>query len=208
MARMYIYLLVCDYSQDYRKFQWLEFLWIENEQTLIREHYFTAKEASSYLRLIGLFMKFIRINGFFYFSGVCCIMGRVLYLAYNAIPFHWFVLSTVPNVALFIFNTQNAFMLYNYFVLIFFANAMFIRKSLRSLGEKRSALWRYRLKKSKLRLLVKQNLLQFNYIIKAFRESQRNFNFTFSYRSVIEFCNSIFQVKIKILICICFLIAA
>lgn len=184
MIRVYIYLLVSDYRQEFRKFQWLAFLRIEDEQTLIREHFFTAKEAGSYLRLIGLFMKFIRINRIFYWYGCFGVMGQVLYEAFNTIPLHWFLFSTVPNVAVYLFMTLNAFEIYNYFVLIFFANAMFTRNSLRSLAERRKTLLLGNPKKSKLRQLAKQNLLQFNYIIKNFRESQRNFNYTFCYRSV------------------------
>ena len=179
---MYAYLVISDYRKDFGKFQWLKFLWIEDEQTLIREHYFTTKEASSYLRLIGLFMKFIRINQILYWNGCFGVMGRMLYMAYNSIPLHWFLLSTLPNFAVFMFNSQVNFILYNYFVLIFFANAMFIRKSLRSLAAQ--SLWRYKLKKGKLRQLAKQNLIQFNFIIRNFQQSQRSFNYLFCYRSV------------------------
>ena len=182
MVRMYIYLLVNDYRKNFDKFKWLEFLRIEDEKTLIRKHFFTAKAAGEYLRAIGLFRQFTRINAALYFFGISGVMIRICYLAYAVVPFHWFILSTVPNVVAYFFMTQNAFTLYNYYVLIFFANAMFIRKSMQSLVAQRSALWRYKLKKSKLRQLAKQNLIQFNYIMKNFKASQRNFNYLFCYR--------------------------
>ena len=181
---MHAYLLVNDYRKDFDKFQWLEFLRIEDKQTLIREHFFTATEASSYLRLIRLFMKFSIINAIIFCNGCCGVMGRMLYMAYNSIPFHWFVLSTVPNAVVFMFATQTASILYNYVILTFFANVMFIRKSFQSLVVQRSALCQYKLKKNKLRQVVKRNLLQFNYIVWNFNLSQANFNYTFSYRSV------------------------
>lgn len=184
MVRMNIYLLVSDYRQDFRDFQWVKFLRIEDEQTLIREHYFTAKEARSYLLLIGLFMKFCRVNTALFLFGTFGVMARSLYLAYTVIPFHWFVLSALPNAAGFMFATQNSALLYNFFMMIFFANVMFIQKSLRSLVAQRAALCRYKLKKSKLRRLVKQNLVQFNYIIKNFADCQRNYNYFLSFRLV------------------------
>lgn len=177
-------MLISDHRADFRQFQWLEFLRIEDKQTLVRKHYFSVKEASSYLRLIGLFLKFVRINGLFYGFGCSCVVGRLLYEAIRTIPLHWFLLSTVPNVVGVMFNTQNAFRLYNYFVLIYFANAMFIRKSLRSLIAKRSVFLQHKLKKRKLTQLAKQNLIQFNYIIRNFKQTQANFNYTFCYRWV------------------------
>ena len=67
-------------------------------------------------------------------------------------------------------------------MLIYFANAMFISKSLQSLIAQRSALLRYKLKKRKLIKLANQNLIQFNYIINNFKASQKNFNYLFCYR--------------------------
>ena len=182
MCRMYIYLLVNDYRQDFRQFQWLEVLRIEDERTLIRKHHFTAKEASSYLHLIGLFMKFIRINRILYWYGCSSVIWKLLRLAHRTIPLHWFLLSTVPNAAVNLFRILTAFEIYNYFVLIYFANAMFIRKSLRSLVAQRPALLGNKLKKNRMIQLAKRNLLQFNYIIRNFKQSQASFDYTFCYR--------------------------
>ena len=115
MIRMYLYLLVNDHRKNFDGFQWLEFLRID-EQTLIRKHFFTSKEAASFTRVVGLFRQFTRINEAVYFFGVLGIAVRTLAVAYWEIPFHWFVLGTVPNVVAFMFMTQNAYTLYNYYV--------------------------------------------------------------------------------------------
>ena len=179
MVRMYIYLLISDFRKSFAKFQWLKFLRIEDEQTLIKKHYFTLKEASSYLRLVRLFIKFIKLNELVYVAGCIGVQGRLVYLSYNHIPFHWIILSTIPNLLLFLFMTRKAFALYYYYVLIFFSQTLFIQKSLRSLRDRRSV--RLPDNKSKLRLLCERNLTQFNYVINNFRQSQRNLNYTFSY---------------------------
>lgn len=180
MIRMCVYLLAADARKDYAKFQWLQFLRIEDERTLVKKHFFKRKQAASYLRLVGACIRFVKINELIYILSCFAVMGRVLFLASTNIPLHWFVLSTVPNAVGYLFMTISAFSVYNYFITIYFANAMFIKKSLQSLSSQSLRL--NKLKKSQTRQLCRQNLLQFNYIINNFRQSQRNLNYTFSYR--------------------------
>lgn len=183
MIRAYIYLLYYDFKNNFRNFEWLNFLRISNEQILIKEYFFSAKEAKSYLFLIKFFIRAIEINMIMYMIGVSGVIGRVLIMAYLEIPFKWFLFSTLPNAISFSFATYCAYYLYNYFTMIFFANCMFIHKSLKSLSSHYSISSLQRLKKKKLNLFVKQNLKQFNRLLILFKYGQMNFNYTFSYCS-------------------------
>ena len=184
MIRMCIYMIHNDRHQNFSKFQWLEFLKIEDEQTLVKKHFFTTKEASNYLHQVRFFMKSLKINELIYAVSCLGVMARMLLLAYSHIPLQWFVLVTLPNVLSYLFMTISAFSIYNYFVLIYFSHAIFIKSSLQSLASQRSALPSDKLKKCKvmqLCRLYRQNLHQFNYILRNFKASQQNLNFTFSY---------------------------
>lgn len=189
MIRVYIYLFYYDFKKNFRKFQWLNFLKISNEQILIEEHFFLKTEAKRYFFLIKLAIKAIKVNKFMYFIGSGCVLVRVFILAYHEIPFKWFLFSTLTNAISYVFLMSYAFQIYNYFVLIYFASSMFIYKSLKSISNQYSIYSLKKLEKSKLDQFTRINLIQFNKLITIFKYGQMNFNYTFSLCSgVITIC--------------------
>lgn len=180
IIRAYIYLFYYDFKKNFRKFQWLYFLKLESEKSLIEECFFLKKEAKRYLVLIKFFIKAVKINLFLYSSGNIFLILRLSISAYFEIPFKWLVFSTIPNGFGYLFVSIFDYYLYNYFILIYFANCMFICKSLKSLSNHYSVHELKELEKDKLNSLARLNLKQFNRLIAIFENGQANFNYTFS----------------------------
>ena len=179
MIRMYLYLFFNE--NNLSKFQWLKFLKLQDARTLVEKYSFSSREAESYLDSLQEFVKLVRINHIFYLVGCFGIIGRVVFFAYKEIPFRWFLGSTLTNATLFLIMNNSNFYIYNYFVTIYFATCTFSEKSLKSLSSHYSSSLLYQLRNNKLNQLARQNLVQFNYLIKLFKYGQSNFNYTFSY---------------------------
>lgn len=183
MIRVFLYLLKSDNENDHKKFQWLTFLRINNQRHLVKNHYFLKKEAKRYLDLVKMFLIFTKLNILTYLIGCSGVLGRVLYMAFNKIPLFWLFFSSIPISIHIMIMVNLVFYLYNFFLAIFFANCMFICKSLKSLSTCHSSYSLSQFKQTKLNALAKKNLVQFNYLIKNFKDSEANFNYTFSYCS-------------------------
>ena len=181
MIRMYIYLLFNE--NNLSKFQWLKFLKIQDPRILVEKHFFSYFEAESYLRFVRLFKKLVKQNEFFYIFGCIGVVGRVFSFAFKEIPIYWFLGSTLTNGFVYLFMTSCSYYMYNYFITIYFATCTFSAKSFKSLSSHYPSSSLYQLRRSKLNQLAKQNLIQFNYLIKMFKFGQSNFNYTFSYCS-------------------------
>ena len=181
MIRMYIYLLFNE--NNLSKFQWMKFLKLQDARILVKKHFFSPREAESYLDSLQKFLKMVRMNNDFFLMGCFGVMGRVVFFAYKEIPIYWFLGSTLPNGAVFLLMNGSNYYIYNYFITIYFATCTFSAKSFKSLSSHYPSSSLYQLRKSKLNQLARQNLIQFNYLIKMFKFGQSNFNYTFSFCS-------------------------
>ena len=181
MIRVYLYLLFNE--NNLSKFQWLKFLRIQVLKVLVEKHFFLPKEARSYVSSLNKFINFAQLNEFMFFFGCFGVVGRVFIFAFKEIPIYWFLGSTLTNGLEFTFMINSCYFLYNYFVTIYFATCTFSAKSFKSLSSHYPSTLLYQFRKNELNQLARQNLVQFNYLIKMFKYSQSNFNYTFSFCS-------------------------
>ena len=181
MIRAYLYLLFNE--NNLSKFQWLNFLKLQDSRILVQKYFFSSREAESYLDSFQKFVKLVRINHLFYMISCFGVIGRVVFFAYKEIPFHWFLGSTLTNATIFLFMKYGSNYIYNYFVTIYFASCTFSEKCFKTLSSHHSTSSLYQLREDKLNQLARKNLVQFNYLIKLFKYGQSNFNYTFSYCS-------------------------
>ena len=179
MIRAYLYLLINE--NNLSKFQWLEFLKLQDARTLVKKYFFSSTEAKTYLASLQKFVKLVEVNHLFYMLSCFGIVGRVIFVAYREIPFRWFLGSTLTNATIFLFMKYGSNYLYNYYVTIYFATCTFSEKSFKSLSSHYATMSLYQLRNNKLNQLARKNLVQFNYLIKLFKYGQSNFNYTFSY---------------------------
>ena len=192
ILRACLYLLFNE--NNLSKFQWLKFLKIQDQRILVEKHFFSYYEAESYLRYVRLFMKLLKQCELFYIFGSIGVIGRVVFFAYKEIPIYWFLSSTLTNGLEYLFMLISCYFLYNYFITIYFATCTFSAKSFKSLSSHYPSSSLYQLRKSKLNQLARQNLIQFNYLIKMFKYGQSNFNYTFS------FCSGLIAICYR---CVC-----
>ena len=179
MIRLYLYLLCNEHNLS--KFQWLQFLKIQDLRTLVKTHFFLPEEAESYLVTINAYIKTVKPSNLIYFVASTGMIGRGLLIAYREIPIYWFLFSSLTNAISFLLFLNTSYFIYNYFVTIYFTSCVFTQKSLRSLSNHYSPFVLGQLKQDKVNQFSKQNLAQFNYLIKMFKYGQSNFNYTFSF---------------------------
>ena len=76
---------------------YLDFLKMDTELELIKNHQFKKKQTKEYFELVDKLIKFAKINIIIYI--LACFIGtlRVIYLAIINIPINNVIFSTLPN---------------------------------------------------------------------------------------------------------------
>ena len=180
LIRLSFYLLPNANQKSSKKFQYLNFLRFNNERDLVKQQHFTFREARNYLRTRRFFFNLVKHNMPGYCIGCSFIVLRVVVAAYSAIPFRWFLLSTLPNSISLLFAIISTYSVFNCFNLSFWSACTYCFFRMKSLSHHKPFLCSSgaKLDQKKLRSISKVALIGFNETIVFFKSSMSDFNYT------------------------------
>ena len=104
-------------------------------------------------------------------------LSRVLYAAYKTIPLEWVLFCTLPNAICYIVLVMIVFRMLYTFYLIFYSNALFMTAKLKSLAH-RNLILSGAIVPRKFEHVVNRNLSHLDEIIRNFKLSQNDFDYT------------------------------
>lgn len=161
-----------------KKFEHLYFLTIKRESELLKEHNLTRRSATNYLFLVDLSVKFLKLNRLIYYLGLLFGFGRVLVFAFFKIDFKWFILISLPSTIVSITLNSVLFNVISFYYLVFCLNSFFMTAKLRSFSQRFSSLLINNKSDNKLIFNINRNLVHLSKLIKNFKLSQKDFDFT------------------------------